>query len=544
MRNIKWVALGSGITILLWIILTSFNFQIDSLIDKTKELFKDDKEEKVLVVGGANSSIGLDPAVVTDHESLKVTVNIYDNLVKYDKDGLTIVPALAESWNMSENGLICQFKIRGGIFFHDGSPLNAQAIAFNFNRWMDESSLYHTGNFSYWNMSFGGFPGIVQQVTALSDEVLEIRLKQPYAPFLSILTMPAFGIASPDAIMTFNENLKQHPVGTGPFVFETWSDDDTITLRRNANYWGEKAKVDKVIFRTIPDEKERLEALKSGKVHIIDLLTREEMERVDMNKDLLIMSRPYFNIGFLSMNMNNEYFKSREVRQAIGHLLDRDRMMTYAFDELSKSANSFLPPVIWGHNETIKALDYNVNKAKKMLKSIGLSDGFELELLVMDSPRKYFPKPISLGIYIKESLSKANIHVNLTIEPWEEVIRRRNKGNYDMVLAGWNGDILDPDNFLYTIFASENLKQGLSNNYSYYRNYQVDFLLNQARQATDKAFRTSLYREVQEWIHKDTPAIPLAHTMTFIASRRNVVGYVPNINGQEVLNMVDVKNGE
>lgn len=544
MKNIKWVALGSGITIILWIILTSFNLQIDSIMDKSKELLKGNNEEKILVIGGASSSIGLDPAVVTDHESLKVTVNIYDNLVKYHKDGAGIEPALAESWNVSENGLIWQFKIRKGVFFHDGTPLNAQAIAFNFNRWMDENSLYHAGYFSYWNMSFGGFPGIVQQVTALSDEDLEIRLKRPYSPFLSILTMPAFGIASPDAIMTYNENLKQHPIGTGPFIFESWSDDNAITLKRNDNYWGDKAKVGKVIFKTIPDEKERLDAFKSGEVHIIDLLTRDEVESVGMDKDLSVISRPYFNIGFLSMNMNNEYFKLKEVRQAIGHLLDRDKMMTVAFDELSKSANSFLPPVIWGHNETIKALDYDVNKAKRMLRSVGLSDGFELELLVMDSPRKYFPKPIYLGSYIRESLLKANINVNVTIEPWEEVIKKRNRGSYDMVLAGWNGDIVDPDNFLYTIFASENLKQGLSNNYSYYRNPQVDLLLNQARQATNIAFRTSLYREVQELIHKDTPAIPLAHTMTFIGTRRNVVGYVANINGQEVLNMVDVKDGE
>ena len=149
-----------------------------------------------------------------------------------------------------------------------------------------------------------------------------------------------------------------------------------------------------------------------------------------------------------------------------------------------------------------------------------------------------------MGGYIRESLNKANIKVNVTIQPWEEVIKRRNKGSYDMVLAGWNGDIVDPDNFLYTIFASENLRHGLSNNYSYYRNPQVDLLLNQARQATNIAFRTSLYREVQELIHKDTPAIPLAHTMTFVGTRRNVIGYVASINGQEVLNMVDVKDGE
>ncbi|SKC56179.1 ABC transporter substrate-binding protein [Maledivibacter halophilus] len=544
MRELKWILIGSGIAIVLWILLTAFHFQIDGLIDKGKELLSDDKEEKILVMGRANSSLGLDPAVLTDHDSFKVTVNIYDNLVRYDDNSSKIVPSLAESWNISENGLIWQFKIRKNVFFHDGSPLNAKAIAFNFTRWMDESSPYHTGYFTYWNMSFGGFPGIVEQVTALSDEVLEIRLKEPYSPFLNILTMPAFGIASPDAIMTFNENLKQHPVGSGPFVFQSWRDDDTIVLERNDNYWGEKAKVDKVMFKTIANKEERLRALKSGKIHVVDLLTKNEIEKLEEDRNISLISRPYFNIGYLSMNMNKDYFKLREVRRAVGHLFDRDKMMTEAFDELAKSANSFLPPVIWGHNETIKALDYDVYKAKKMLQSVGLSDGFELELLVMDLPRKYFPRPIALAEYIKSSLSKANIEVKLSIVPWAEVIKRRNKGDYDMVLAGWNGDIFDPDNFLYTIFASENLKQGVSRNYSYYRDSQVDILLNQARQATDRDFRANLYRTLQELIHEDTPAIPLVHTMTFIGVRKNVIGYIPSISGQEVLNKVYIENGE
>jgi peptide/nickel transport system substrate-binding protein len=173
---------------------------------------------KKLVIGRANDSVTLDPACTTDLGSFKVTVNILETLVKYEEDGEQIVPCLAESWESSEDGLTWVFKLRQGVRFHDNTVFNAQSVAFNFQRWMDVHNPYHSGSFSYWNYIFGGFPGFVKSVTALSDYTLEIRLNKPYAPFLNALAMPVFGIASPEAIKMYGDDLSEHPVGTGPFV--------------------------------------------------------------------------------------------------------------------------------------------------------------------------------------------------------------------------------------------------------------------------------------------------------------------------------------
>lgn len=544
MKDLKWAVIGSIITLLIYGIFNTFNLEIRNIDDVLSSAFNNNKAEKELVIASPNDPMGLDPATVTDNESFKVTVNIYENLVKYDTKGNNIIPALAEDWSMSEDGLVWQFKIRKGVHFHNGELLDAEAVAFNFTRWMDENSTYHTGNFSYWNMSFGGFPGIVKQVTALSSNTLEIRLSKPYSPFLSTLTMPAFAIASPEAIKGFNEELRKHPVGTGPYIFEKWEKDSTVTIRKNDNYWGEKARIDKVKFIAVESKPERLRLLREGKVHVIDVLTKSQMKAIKETEGLSLIGRPYFNIGCLSLNMKNKVLADINIRKAIAHSLDRDKMMAIAYDELSKSANSFLPPVIWGHNEKIKALPYNIRDAKVYMKKSGYDEGVKLNLLVMNTPRKYFPRPVYLAEFIKDSLERVGIEVNVEVTTWEEVIRRRNKGDYDMVLAGWNGDIVDPDNFLYTMFSSDNLKSGLSNNYSFYRDAKVDALLGQARQATDMTFRDSLYREVQEEIHNDVPSIPLAHTMTFIGISDKVTNYYPNINGSEVLNMVDIKDGD
>lgn len=541
MKNLKWIIFGSVLGIMVWLSLNSLDLNLNNIEVKLNHLFKNTVENKELIIANANTPMGLDPAVVTDNESFKVTTNIYETLVKYDKEGSMIIPGLAESWSMSEDGLVWQFKIRDGIYFHDGTPLDAGTIAFNFNRWMDEKSIYHTGYFSYWNMSFSGFPGIVNHVNALSNDVLEIQLNKPYAPFLSTLTMPAFGIASPDIIKGFNEELKNHPVGTGPFIFSEWDKEDTIVLRRNDHYWGSKAKVDTIKFLTVPNRQKRLDMLANGEVHIIDVLTKYGMQEIKEMDSAQLIGRQYFNIGYLSLNMKNKYLSDINIRKAIAHGIDREIMMRIAYDELARPANSFVPPALWGHNETIKALDYNRAKAKSYIRKADVEESITLELLVMNTPRKYFPKPIDLARYIATTLELIGIDVNVTVDTWEAVIKRRNNGDYDMILAGWNGDIVDPDNFLYTIFASSNLRSGLSNNYSFYSNEKVDYLLEQARQATDNSFRMNLYREVQEYIHNDVPAIPLVHTMTFVGMRDNVLNYYPSISGAEVLNNVDVK---
>lgn len=533
---IKSFIFGCLATVLIWSVLApSRNYNTGLFLNKINQT---NENQKILHIGRAHDSLGLDPATETDHQSFRVTVNIYDTLVKHSSDGTTILPSLATKWEADESGQVWTFDIREDVVFHDGSTLDAHAIKFNFERWMDEDNPYHAGNFNYWAINFDGFPGIVDQVNALTDYKLEIILNRPFAPFLSALTQPAFGIASPDAIKTFNDSLDTHPVGTGPFIFTKW-EDHTITLRRNENYWEQVPNINGVVFETIDDSNDRLEKLKSGTLHLADLNYLETIDSDFLANGLQIATRPSFNIGYLSLNMNNVYLQDKKVRKAIAHAFNRELMLEEAFNETSKNANTFIPPVLWGHHESLLAPEYDVEKAKALLEDYR-DDKITLNLLVMDTPRTYFPAPIKLGNFIKESLEPLGIQVDVRIEPWKEVIRLKSEGNYDMVLTGWNGDIIDPDNFLFTLFSSNNLGSELSTNYSNYSNSTVDKLLIQARQVLDQDFRNALYRELQEIIQEDMPAIPLAHT-TPITVTQGIIGFEPYLSGGDALNYLDLE---
>lgn len=487
-----------------------------------------------VVIGRMNDSLSLDPAITSDTESFQVTANIYETLVYSAQGGTSLVPGLAESWKVSDDGLTWHFKIRKGIKFHDGTLLNAHVVAFNFMRWMDPNSPYHTGDFVYWNYSFGGFPGIVRTVTALSDETLEIVLTEPYAPFLNTLSMPAFGIASQTALLKYNDALKTHPVGTGPFIFESWQKNDRIILKRNDDYWNGRAKAPEIEFRVLPSGTDKIALLKSGEIHIIDQLSVEEVDEVNADDALHLYYRPFINIGYLALNNKIPPFDDVRVRKAISLLIDKESLLNDSYKALFRSANSFLPPVLFGYHEGVKSDVVNVEEAKSLLSQAGYPDGLDVTLWVMDRPRNYFPNPSEIGNNIKAQLSKANINVTLNIITWDRFIEDIRLGTHQMALTGWNGDFADPDNFLYTLFASADVKSQLSFNHSGYANERVDELLLQARRVTDEDFRITLYREIQEIINEEVASIPLMHTMTAIGTDARIRGFEPHITGEEI----------
>lgn len=496
--------------------------------------------KKKLVIGRANDSVSLDPACTTDLDSFKVTVNVLETLVKSENEGDQIVPCLAESWKSSEDGLIWTFKLRQGIRFHDNSVFNADAVVFNFERWMNVDNPYHNGSFSYWNYIFGGFPGFVKSVKAISDYIVEIRLSKPYAPFLNALAMPVFGISSPDSIIKYGKDLYKHPVGTGPFIFMSWERNKNIVLTRNDRYWNGAAKLNEVEFRVIPSSKDRLEELRLGSIHIADHLSPDDVADIKYDPNLYLYLRPSFNVGYIAMNNEKPPFNKREVRLAVNNAINKEKLINDVFDNLAKPANTFIPPFLWGYNENLEPYEYNPEKSRRLLAAAGYPNGFKTTLWVMDAARDYFPKPWETAEFIKEDLKQVNIDAEIKVFTLNEYLTRIHNGEHELALIGWTGDFTDPDNFLYTLLASENAKPGLAGNYSFYKSKEVDQLLAQARQTTNIVFRRSLYRSLQEIVNYDAPSVPLVHTMPVLASRLSVKGYEPHMSGVESLEKVDI----
>jgi peptide/nickel transport system substrate-binding protein len=497
--------------------------------------------DKRLIIGRAGDSISLDPGNTTDMDSVKVTVNIFETLVKYEKDGKEIIPGLATSWKSSEDGLTWIFRLRQGVKFHDGTDFNAKAVEFNFQRWMDVDNPYHNGQFSYWNYVFGGFPGFVKSVTALSDYSVEIKLNKPYAPFINTLATPIFGIGSPDAIKKYGDEVYKHPVGTGPFSFKSWDPNNSIILTRYSQYWDMPAKVDEVEFKVIPSNIDRLEQLKNGEIQIADNLGPDDVAVIEEDSNLQLLLRPYFNVGYIAVNNEKAPFDNRDVRIAISYAINKEEMIKEVFANLARPAKTLIPPLLWGYNESIKDSEYNPEKARQILANAGYPNGFKTTLWVMNSSRDYFPKPLQTAEYIKESLKEINIDAVIMTYTWDEYLNRIKNGEHEMALIGWTGDNIDPDNFLNTLLSSDNANPGNAGNYSFYKNKEVDLLLTQARQTTDLVFRKNLYRKLLETVDYDMPSVPLVHTMPVLAARLSVVGYSPYITGVESLEKVDIE---
>lgn len=517
-----------------------YNNKLGILYNNLISSFQQSDEDKRLIIGRASDSISLDPGNTTDMDSVKVTVNIFETLVKHEKDGKEIVPSLATSWKSSDDGLTWVFRLRQGVRFHDGTNFDAYAVEFNFQRWMNKEHPNHNGQFSYWNYVFGGFPGFVESVTAISDYSVEIKLTKPYAPFLNTLAMPVFGIGSPTAIKDFGDEIFRHPVGTGPFQLKSWEHGKSIVLARNENYWDMPAKLNEVEFKVIPSNVDRLEALKKGEIHIADNLGPDDASLIESEEGLQLLLRPYFNVGYIAINNEKSPFNNRDVRIAISHAINKDEMIKEVFANLARPAKTLIPPILWGYNENIRDSEYNPEKAKQLLTKAGYPNGFKTTLWVMNSSRDYFPKPMQTAEYIKNSLKEINIEATIISYNVDEYFNRIKNGEHEMALIGWTGDNIDPDNFVYTLLSSDNAKPGNAGNYSFYRNKDVDTLLNQARQTTAIVFRKNLYGQLLEIVDRDMPSVPLVHTMPVLAAQRSVTGYLPYITGVESLEDVDI----
>ncbi len=487
-----------------------------------------------LVFGRGADSVGLDPSIVTDGESFRVTHNIYESLLEYKRENTEVVPGLAERWETSPDKLTWKFTLRRNVQFHDGTPLDADAVVFSFERWMFEHHPFHKGVFEYWKSMFGGFPGFVKSVKALDAATVEFVLEKPVAPFLANLAMPMFGIASPTAIKKYGEDYFKHPVGTGPFQFKEWRKDDRIVLERNPTYWREKALLDRVIFRSIVDNSARLLELQAGSIDLMEFVSPDDIPTVKQDSKLQLILRPSMNVGYLWWNVEKAPFEKLEVRRAIAHAINKRAIVEKLFGGIGMPARTMLPPSVWGYNETVRDYEYDPAKAKEYLVKAGLPNGFKTKLWAMPNPRPYMPQPTKIAEAIQADLKVVGIEAEIVTMDWATYLAKTREGEQEMYMLGWTGDNGDPDNFLYWFFGQKETR-------SRYFNAKAAELTAEAQTTLDQAERARLYRGTQVVLKEDAANVPIAHTTPPLAAKTTVQGYVPHATGSEKLDTVWVE---
>ncbi|MCM3723319.1 ABC transporter substrate-binding protein [Solibacillus isronensis] len=490
---------------------------------------------QVLVFGRGADSVSLDPGIVTDGESFKVTQNLFETLLNFGEQDTTINPGLAKEWEVSEDGLTYTFQLQEGVKFHDGTDFNAEAVIKNINRWKGGKE----EDFYYFNSMFKAEgEDIIKDVTAEGDYTVVFTLSRPQAPFLKNLAMSPFGIGSPTAFEAAGDKFGDNPVGTGPFKFTEWKRNDSITIEKFEDYWQEGfPKLDKVIFRSIPDNSARLNELMAGNIDLADGINPSDGKTVEGDSTLQLIERPSMNIGYLGLTNTRAPFDNKLVRQAVNYAIDKQAIVDAFFEGRAEVAANPMPSSISGYNDAISPYPYDPEKAKSLLAEAGY-DGKEIELWAMPVPRPYMPDGAKVAEVIQKNLEDVGIPSKIVTFEWATYLEKAKNGEADAFMLGWTGDNGDADNFIYTLLDKDNIG---SNNYAYYTNEEVHSLLIQAQSETDENVRNELYKKAQEIIHDDAPWVPLAHSTPLLAAKAGVNGFLPHPTGSDKLHNVSME---
>jgi ABC-type transport system substrate-binding protein len=411
--------------------------------------------------------------------------------------------------------------LRKGVKFHDGTPFNADAVLFSLNRQHDSNHPFHNvgGPYIYWSDT--GLAEVVDKITALDDYTVQITLKRPYAPFIYTIAMTPFSIVSPTAVKKWKEDFTNHPVGTGPFIFERWDHGDKVVLRANKDYWGGRPPVERIIFRSIPDNSVRLIELQNGSIHAMEFPNPDDLEQIRNDPTLEIIEQPGMNVGYLALNMEKKPFDNLKVRLAINHAINKRELISQLYQGMGLPAKNPIPPTMWSYDDSIEDYPYDPAKAKQLLKEAGYPNGFETTLWALPVPRPYIPDGQSLAAAIQSDLRNVGVRTTIVTYDWGTYLEKTKHGEHDMAMLGWSADIGDPDNFFYYLLSKEAAKKP-AGNIAFYRSDEMQALLVQAQSTTDQTQRVELYKRAQAIFHRDVPWVALAHAKQIVITNKKV----------------------
>ena len=521
---------------------------------------QEETKEKVLIFASAGDVDKLDPADVTDGESVERMDNIFEGLVEYKSGGTEIQPCLATSWVTSSDGKNITFTLRQGVKFHDGTDFNADAVVFSFERQYNTSHPYFQyGEWIYWGLFYSD----ISSVEKIDNYTVNIRLDKVNAEMMTNLAMFTVAIVSPTNAEIWKEDAFKHPVGTGPFKFVEWVKDDHITLEANKDYWRGAPKLDKLIFRVIEDPSARLLALQATEIQGMEFPDPASFNSIKADSNLQLLTAAGMNVGYLAINCGYGYndnnsngvhdtdepwvetpgyfepFTNKSVRQAINYAINKTSIIENLYKGTAIVAKNGMPPFMLGYNDDIVDYPYNPDKARELLTEAGYPNGFNTTLWVMPVSRPYMFDPVKIGEAIQSYLEDVNIHIQFYQVEWATYLEKTEAGEHPMCLLGWTGDNGDPNNFMQ-LYGANGCNIGGALNVAFYNSTDVQDLLDAALQTYDTNERADLYEEAQEIIHEDAPYVYLAHANQNLVFTKNVQGFVLNPTARYFFYPVDL----
>jgi len=482
----------------------------------------------------------LDPRHATDTSSSTVNYNMFEMLVDLDPDG-NLIPLLAESWEGSGGGTVFTFHLRKGVHFHDtieggkptangGREVTADDWVWTFNHLCDPETACERAYFIDMVKGYDeyreGKADSLEGVKKLDDYTIQIETTYPFAPFVSVLAYNTFVVLPREDVEKWGDQFNFNPVGTGPFKFDSWVQDDRLLLVRNDNYWEKDDEgnalpyLDAIEFRIVPDLSMMWTEFTMGNFETIDSVDDPYYYEAKDKYGDSFHERPWCGTYYYGMNQELEPFKgNKQLRKALNYAIDRETLIELVCNGRATPAKGVLPPGMFAYNPNLEGYEFNPDKAKSLLAEAGYPDGVKLTLQYNTSDGHK-----RRAEAIQQQYKQIGIDMELFNVDWGAHLDSVERGEVSFFRMGWVVDYMDPDNFLYVLLNSENI--GPQGNYSRYNNPKFDELTKQARLETDPKVREQLYKEAEQLVVDDAPWVFIYHYTSHQIVQPYVKGYV------------------
>ena len=494
----------------------------------------------------------LDPALESSANSLAPAFHIYEGLTMFEPGTTTPIPGLASSWEATDDGLEWTFSLQEGVTFHDGTPFNADAVVFNFERWWDTDNPYNLGadQFGYWDYMFQGFKGetlddgspksVLAGIEKVDDMTVKLILSRPNASLLNTLTMENFRFASPAAVEEQGDiygTAEGLAVGTGPFKVDEWVKEDHLNLARNDDYWGELPTLDMIVYRVIPDTTAAFLALQAGDIDMQSMwaVASDDIAVAESDPNLKVAFNPAFNVGYVGLNHSKEWLQNLNVRLALNHAIDKQAIVDALYAGDAVTASQFQPQALWGYNNDIVDYPYDPALAAEFLQA-AVDEGVVIPdpviFYVMPVSRAYYPAPQQTGELIQAQLAEIGLNIQIESPAWPDPYLsdlQEDGTKHDLFMLGWVGDNGDPDNFLFTFFGGADTtmnNDGAGGGLP--PDEEIGLLLREAVTIIDFDTRKAAYEQINQLIFDRALGVAVVHRTPPTLMRADVEGYVPS----------------
>lgn len=492
---------------------------------------------KTLVYCSEGSPENFTPALNTTGTSFDAARPVYNQLVEFERGTTTVVPGLAEKWDVSADGKTITFNLRKGVKFHSGvngfkpsRDFNADDVLWSFNRqWKADHPYHKVSNGKYDYFDDMEMPTLLESIEKKDDYTVVMKLKEPNAPIMANLAMDFGTIHSAEYADFLSkagkpEQFDQLPVGTGPFQFVAYQKDAVIRYKASDTYFAGKSKIDDLVFAITPDPTARLAKLKKGECHVMIAPRPADLEEIKKDAALNLMNQPGLNIAYWAFNTTKPPFDKKEVRQAFSMAIDKAAIIRDVYQGAGQAAKNIIPPTIWSYNDAVKDYPYDPEKAKAMLASAGVKAPLEIDLWWMPVQRPYNPNAKRIAEMMQADLAKVGVNAKLVSYEWGEYRKRMQAGEHITGQLGWTGDNGDPDNFFFLLGCNAEGKPA-GQNLSKWCNKDFNERLAKARGLSDLKERTKLYEEMQVIAKEDAPQFTIAHSVVYEPTRKEVKGW-------------------